>query len=96
MVLSAVLFRQKTTVAAFFALSVAFFIYMQYWSFYFLAIAWHFIRTRQMRYEFGELTTPLKGVLAFIGAWGLVVFGVALRIWISRHRTRQAKTLGER
>lgn len=86
MLLSAMFFRKKATVATFFALSVAFYIYMQYWSIYFLAIALHFMRTRQMRYEFGELTSLLIWVLLFIGIWGVAVFGIALRMWISRNQ----------
>ena len=90
MVLSAILFGRKTTVATFFALSVAFYLYVQYWSIYFLAIALHFMRTRQMRYEFGELTSLLIWVLLFIVIWGLVVFSIALRMWISRNQGQKA------
>ncbi|WP_375435762.1 hypothetical protein [uncultured Hymenobacter sp.] len=89
MMLSAVLFKKKTTVATLFTLSVTFYIYIQYWSLYFLAIALHFMRTRQMRYEFGELTSLLIGALTCIGAWGLVVLGVALRMWINRNQSHQ-------
>lgn len=87
MVLSAMFFKKKATVATLFALTVAFYVYMQYWSVYFLAIALHFMRTRQMRYEFGALTNLLIWVLLFIGVWGLAVFGIALRMWISRNRS---------
>ncbi|HEX8425745.1 hypothetical protein [Hymenobacter sp.] len=95
MALSAVLFKKKATVAVFFALSAAFFVYMQYWSFYFLAIALHFMHTRQMRYEFGELTSLLKWGLVCVGVWGLAVFGVALRMWIMQNRSRSSTVINE-
>ncbi|UOQ66543.1 hypothetical protein [Hymenobacter volaticus] len=93
MVLSAMFFRKKTTVATLFVLCVAFYIYMQYQSIYFLAIALHFMRTRQMQYEFGELTSVLIWVLLLIGIWGLAVFGIALRMWTSRNRVQKASSL---
>lgn len=78
--------KSKRIVAALFALATAFFGYMQYKSFYFLALATGFLRTRQMRYKVGELTTGLQAVLAFIGVWGVGVFVAALLSWRKRHR----------
>jgi hypothetical protein len=95
MLLSAVLFKSKAALAMFFALSTAIFVYIQYWSFYFLAIAVAFMRTRQMQYEFGELTTLLNCVLVFVGAWGVAVFGLALRMWMKRHNKRNIVLLRE-
>jgi len=95
MVLSAMFFRKKAVVATLLALSVGFYVYMQYWSIYFLAIALHFMRTHQMQYKFGELTSTLTWVLLFIGIWGLAVFGITLRMWISRNQSQQASRLSE-
>lgn len=90
MLLAAVLFKRKVDVALAFALATAFFLYIEYKSFYFLTIATGFMRTRQMRYEFGELTMLLQWVLIGIGMWGLAVVGIALRLWLRRHRNTTA------
>jgi hypothetical protein len=86
MLLAAVLFKRRIHAGIAFALATAFFIYIEYKSLYFLAIATGFMRTRQMRYEFGELTTVLYWVVVGIGVWGVAVVGIALRIRVRRHR----------
>jgi len=73
LVLAAVLFAvKKTTVAALFALSSILFIYMRYWSFYFLAIAL-LMRTRQMKGESGELNTGFALASSLLPGWRLAV-----------------------
>jgi hypothetical protein len=88
LVLEAVFVRRRVVLVALFALTAGLFGYIQYWSFYFLAIATRFLRTHQMRYEFGELTGLLQWALAGISAWGLAVLAVALRIWLRRRGGR--------
>ncbi|TGE27440.1 hypothetical protein [Hymenobacter metallicola] len=86
LVLAAVFVRPRLVLAAVLALCTGLFGYIQYWSFYFLAIATRFLRTHQMRYEFGELPPLLQWGLGGVVLWGLLVLVVALRMWQSQQR----------
>ncbi|MCB2376526.1 hypothetical protein LGH70_02970 [Hymenobacter sp. BT635] len=84
--LAAVLIRRQAVLAALCGLCLALYGYIHYWSFYFLAIAVRFLRTRQMLYEFGTPTPLLLAGLAGSVAWALAALGLAL--WLRRRRRR--------
>lgn len=71
LVLAAGWVRRRAARVSLVALAVGSYLYIQYWSCYFLAIATRYLRTRHMRYEFGELTPLLAWTVVSLALWGI-------------------------
>ncbi|UOQ53682.1 hypothetical protein [Hymenobacter cellulosivorans] len=80
LVLAAGWVKRRAVRVSLVALAVGSYLYIQYWSCYFLAIATRFLRTRQMHYEFGELTPLLACTVLSLGLWGIGALVLARRL----------------
>ncbi|UOQ72856.1 hypothetical protein [Hymenobacter cellulosilyticus] len=74
--------------AGVFGLAIGIYLYIEYWSCYFLAIATRFLRTRRMRYEFGELTPLLTWTLIGLAVWAAAGLVLARRLARGRGQLR--------
>ncbi|PJJ53270.1 hypothetical protein [Hymenobacter chitinivorans] len=83
--LAAVWARRRAARMGLVVLALGCYLYIQYWSCYFLAIATRFLRTRQMHYEFGAPTPLLTWTVVGLVAWAVVGLGLA---W---HLARRAR-----